>query len=376
MAAPTEVYVDPSIAGDSGAGTIGDPYGDLEYALATVTQDATNGNRINIKAGTDEVLSAALAIVANYGTPTISAPLIFQGYTSAAGDGGIGGISGGESVGIHTATLNYVYWFDLHLHNCGSNNCLVISRSSCGNLEVNNLTGNGIVAIDGGSVFNCNVYNIAGVGVNTSSASKRAVLVDSCYFKNDATNKFTSAIELSDSSLATRNIVSVDSTSNGIKAIGSGAHHITNNSLFSNGGESSAAIFGDGTTDWNAVIANNLIEGWSGTAGKDIDRAPNARFAIIYGNGVFNVTNTEYDDIGQQGWLATAQDNQVLTVSPFAQSGSDTFANRFTYFAPTATDAGVIGGAYPAENSLDKGAAQHADTAATTVIIKKTTRIM
>ena len=86
MAYPTHVYVDPSIAGDSGTGTIGDPYGDLQYALNTVTR-GTDGNQFNIKAGTDEVLAASIT-TATYGTPSTSQPLIFRGYTSAANDGG------------------------------------------------------------------------------------------------------------------------------------------------------------------------------------------------------------------------------------------------------------------------------------------------
>ena len=47
MTTPTELYVDPSIAADSGAGTIGDPYGDLEYCIEQETFDLTNGTRIN-----------------------------------------------------------------------------------------------------------------------------------------------------------------------------------------------------------------------------------------------------------------------------------------------------------------------------------------
>ena len=41
----TEVYVDPSIAGDSGVGTIGDPYGDLEYAIEQETFDTKKCTR-------------------------------------------------------------------------------------------------------------------------------------------------------------------------------------------------------------------------------------------------------------------------------------------------------------------------------------------
>ena len=53
----TEVYVDPAINGNSGTGTLVDPYGDLQYALDTKARDSTNGDRFNIKAGTAEVLA-------------------------------------------------------------------------------------------------------------------------------------------------------------------------------------------------------------------------------------------------------------------------------------------------------------------------------
>jgi len=52
-------------------------------------------------------------------------------------------------------------------------------------------------------------------------------------------------------------------------------------------------------------------------------------------------------------------DNEELGASPFAKSGADTFANRFTYFAPVDTG-NVIGGAYPSGANLDKGAVQAA----------------
>ena len=117
MAAPTEIYVDPSIAADSGAGTIGDPYGDLQYALNTATQDGTSGNRFNIKAGTYEVVASALTYTGTYGNPSGSAPLIFQGYTSAAGDGGLGQIDFSAGSHLFCAVDAYVRFVDLEFKN-------------------------------------------------------------------------------------------------------------------------------------------------------------------------------------------------------------------------------------------------------------------
>lgn len=47
----TEVYVDSSIGADSGAGTIGDPYGRLSHAF-TQSSSTTNGKRYNVKGTT------------------------------------------------------------------------------------------------------------------------------------------------------------------------------------------------------------------------------------------------------------------------------------------------------------------------------------
>ena len=88
----TEIFVDPSIAGNSGAGTLGNPYGDLQWLLDQETFDTVNGSMINVdvNVGTAEILAAGLDLVGNFtagGAPSATAPLLIQGYDSAAGDG-------------------------------------------------------------------------------------------------------------------------------------------------------------------------------------------------------------------------------------------------------------------------------------------------
>lgn len=75
---PTLYYVDPSIAADSGTGTLGDPFGDLQYGLNTVSRNATTGDRFRLIHGTAEFLVTSLSL-AMYGTPTEEAPLIIEG---------------------------------------------------------------------------------------------------------------------------------------------------------------------------------------------------------------------------------------------------------------------------------------------------------
>jgi hypothetical protein len=81
---------------------------------------------------------------------------------------------------------------------------------------------------------------------------------------------------------------------------------------------------------------------------------------VLYGyNGMYN-NATDYS--GSVDIIQALGDNESLGSSPFAKSGADTFANRFTYFEPA--DVGnVRGGAHPSGCRLDKGAVQHADPA-------------
>lgn len=350
MAAPTEIYVDPAINANSGTGTIGDPYGDLQYALNTASRDTTNGNRINIKAGTDEVMSSAISL-ATFGTPGSTSPLIFQGYTSAAGDGGIGGISGGGSVAIFSAASHYTHFVDLHLHNCGAADILTIGNAMVANCEFDNTTGNGLSQGNAiGLVLGCNFHNISGNGVNKSSTGPIQVIRN--YFKNGA-NSFNAAINTNQQLSAVGNIISVSGASDGI-VNPSYFNLIERNSIFSNGGT------GQGIRAGGAGIAgyvlSNLIEGFSGSGGVGIEVFDELN--CLGSNAVYNCA-TNYalsDDV-----MVQLLDNETLGSSPFAKSGSDTFANRATYFAPL--DVGnVWSGAYPGGLGLDKGAVQHAAT--------------
>ena len=73
------------------AGTALLPFHTVQGALDLTTRNATDGDRINVKAGTADTLNATLSYT-TYGTPVSGAILIIQGYTSTAGDGGIGEI--------------------------------------------------------------------------------------------------------------------------------------------------------------------------------------------------------------------------------------------------------------------------------------------
>ena len=349
-AAPTETYVDPSLDSLSGAGTSGDPYGDLQWALDQMTRDSTDGDRVNVKAGTAEVTTGTLTL-ATYGTPTATAPLIIQGYTSAEGDEGVGEIDGNGSFGCFAATEDYVTVADMHIHNGGSAVLLNFDNfCSAFRCEINNTSANGMHFDINGEATQCNIHDVGGEGV------MGAVRVWFCYFAN-GTKDFTFAVRPADDCSVYGNMIIIDGSSIGIR-VGDGRNFgIHHNSILSSSGTGSGLLITGGHK--NGVISNNIVEGFSGVGGDGINFSTHTGNKTIYVNNAFynNTANESNKPTGK--WLVDS-DNESLGSSPFAKSGSNTFSNRFIYFAPL--DVGdVWAGAYPVGSNRDKGAVQHVD---------------
>lgn len=337
MAAPTDYFCDPSIAADSGAGTIGDPWGDLQFALNSITRDATDGDRINIKAGTAEVVSAELDLT-SYGTPADTAPLIFQGYTSAQGDGGKGVLdgNGGTHAFWNKATVEGVYFVDLKFQNVGAATAAINIDRFCG-------------------VFDCEFEDIAATNVIIGQiGNAHTVLVSRChfhdlsntvlkdvrsygnYFKNDGTKDIGTCLY---NCFSWRDIASLDGSSNFFDADGTNLVVCQQANVLSSSGTGIGINFDFGRF---GLLTSCLVEGFSGAGGVGIKVADSGRMASLFSNnGAFN--NTTNYSIGAD--VIIAEDNEELASTPFAKSGADTFANRFTYFAPVDTG-NVLGGAY------------------------------
>jgi len=356
VADQSQYYVDPSGGDDTtGTGTVGAPWKTVQHALDTITRDTADGDAINIRDTADDVLTAALSLT-TYGAPSAGSPLTFRGYSTSAKDGGIGGISGGGSYQI-LSTLQYVEFIDMHLHNTGSN--AIVSITYFGvfiNCEFDNTTDNGFYSAGYiHSFHNCHFHNIGDHGIQCNGA-----WVKNCYFKNDGSNDFSAAIQITNfyEAVMEGNIISVDGTSDGIY-LGTTNYlkQIRNNSIYSNGG-TGQGIIGATSTTFSNQIANNLIEGFSGTGGIGMDLANAAgQEAMIVNNSVYNCATTA--NLNQEGIIENDM-AESLGSSPFAKSGSDTFANRYTYFSPL--DVGnVFNGSYK-NPSLHRGAVQIQDT--------------
>ncbi len=316
----TEIYVDPSIAADSGAGTSGDPYGDLEYAIEQSSLGA-GGTRFNVKAGTDEVIATDLdAALATAGiTPTETAQLVIQGYTATAGDGGIGGISGGGSTEIITTSRDYINLIDLHLHNTGSAIIVDLDNfSSVLNCQFDNTSGAGLSLNVRSYVGSCYFTNIGGAGLTMGEG-----LAEFNYFENGATNQFSTALSMSAQCVFFRNIFSLDGSSNGIATHDDGI--ALNNSIYSDGG-TGRGIFASNSTI-ASKIANNLVEGFSGSGGVGIDLDGSNSGVKYYGaNSAYNcATDFNTPTIGPFKDLGG---NESLSESPFTNASTKDFSPK------------------------------------------------
>lgn len=347
----TQYYVDPSINANSGTGTIGDPFGDLQYALDTVTRDSSNGDQFNIKSGTAEVLTGNLSF-ASYGTPSATAPIAFRGYTSAANDGGKGAIDGNATYGLFASNLNYAKILDLEISNCGSAEAISLNEEGViANCKID--TSHWARLGYHGFVFNNEFLN--GTTSSCLQTNGRSHIVSN-YFQCDQSGN-GNAVYCSNqgADFVAWNIFTCASTTTAGRCLNLATRNCiaTNNSFFGNGSNASGVRI---EATRGVSVVNNIFSGFSNTTGKAIDS--NNADLHMYLNNAFYDNTADFNGTADEWGIVS--DNETLTADPFTKSGSNTYANRFTYFEPVDTG-NIYGGAFPSGSRVDKGAVQHQD---------------
>ena len=345
MGAYTEYYVDPGSGSDGNAGTSdGAAWATLDHALNNITRDTTNGDRINIKAGTALTLSANLD-TGTYGSGSNSAPLVIQGYTSTAGDGGICVINGSSNT-YHAQGWNSAnYWnlVDLEFTSMAAfGGTSIFLNDGVGLYHCYFHDLDGYVRVDNsGHVFGCRFENIdASYGLLLDSIDAIAY---GNFFADGANTFSTSAIRANnDHAIVERNIISLTGNAHGIEINGD-EQMVIGNSILSAGGTGSGIVIIN--QRFRNIIMNNLVEGFSGTGGHGLECTSTAHDQTIYrSNAVYNCATAYDSSFADQIWLSET-DNETLGASPFAKSGSNNYSNRFTYFSPADTG-NVRGQAY------------------------------
>ncbi len=329
MAAPTDYYVDPSIASDGGLGTLGSPWTRadgqcVQYALNNITRDTTNGDRINIKAGSRDIVPTSGYTLTTYGTPAINAQLYFQGYTSAQGDGGIGlidvdGNTMWASTGYSYINLAYLDVTDLNATKyTGTDLCHLDNNNYIYNCTFHGLTpGLRVVELGSDSHAMWNYfYNNTATQIRTNARTH--IIGNKCITGPTYDFDFEGLRAVGIQTVFMFNIVSVNGDENGIRYFYSNT--VMHNSVYSDGG-TGTGIFNADDAVAGAVVLNNLVEGFSGTGGVGIATPANEPVAMIAGNAVYDCA-TAYD-INDVFMYET--DNETLSASPFNDAANADF---------------------------------------------------
>lgn len=339
---------------DQHTGAVALPWATVQHALDFTTRDAANGDRFNVKAGTDDVLAAALDFT-TYGNPTAVGPWILQGYTTSAGDGGIGGIDCDASFSVFASTaLDYITIQDMHLHNAGAQDIINLDNYiHMINVEVDDTSATGIQIDSTGKIKYCYVHNVGTYGIRADDNNT----IEYCTLEN-GTNDFDVAIITTGANTSIRNnVISVDSSSDGIQntAVTPGALIcIEGNSIYSSGGTGQGIIIaGKGT-----ILLNNIVEGFSGVGGIGYD--VNEDLTLYGHNSAYN-NATNFDLAGGTAQYRNLGNNTVLGSSPFSNPGAGNFE----------VDTSVQAGGWPTafkgiatDTFIDEGAAQREETGA------------
>jgi hypothetical protein len=324
-------YIDSS-AGTGGDGTSGDPWGSIQEAIDEATVGSYSVGIFNCKGS--ETWSSALDFSSWGG----SSGMMLRGMSSTAGDGGRYTIDiDGNS--WPNAAKNYWVWCDLNLTNSGSDSgfynwgaAYSVFWMNCKFSDWNVGSGNAVLSPNEYSarIMNCEFTDIDGDAVGKNSAT-----VDSCFFSNSGTREIETACQ---AKVLINSVFSLDGASNGW--VQEREAYCAHNSFFSNGGTGTGVECEKGRN----TVHSCLFAGWSGTGGIGLKlRSYGYEMrAVAYKNSAYNCT-TNYD-LNDTGLHLLIEDNETLTGSPFAQSGSATdYDNRRTYFSPQ--DVGnVLGG--------------------------------
>ena len=252
---------------------------------------------------------------------------MFQGYTSAAGDGGQGGISGGGSVPIFDGAFQNVHFIDLHMHNTGANYIMRqtttgTSAASMVRCEIDNCTGDATSVGAYGGIYACTFHNIGGIAASGAVDTKLMY----CYFYDDGGNDMTMAVTGFSNCL--HNVINLSGGGDGIAVALAGS--FTNyNTLYSSSGTGLGIQSYINT--YMGIILNNYVEGFATNFNLINPSSSKKGVAVLAGNASYNGATADFNiEAGHAGidyWGSTTltDSNEILTASALNNAGSSLF---------------------------------------------------
>lgn len=351
-----EIYVDPAINADSGDGTIGNPYGDLQYAFDNTTHSTSGSHetRFNVKSGTDEVLSGDMDW--SYSTNN-QRPITIEGYNSTAGDGGRGSISCNSGGFLDEQGADYIRLVNLDITGDHSDYIVHLDQGcSLHNVKITQNGSGGCLFLDQAStITQCHFIDNR---VGGSRVTVAALSTNPCKMSN-------SIIEYSGNSHASEyfdyfNNLIINKSSNGYGLkVGFKACVQGNIVLNTNSGTNNRYGIDVSYSNGQQLITGNYIEGYNGSnAGAIKVAGPFPDNVVMFDNYYFNCTRGLTD--GSNPWpyhlTTTMQDAILLGSSPVDIAGSDYSIDNATMRDLSVGTAGNgLMSWYPFRNKVDEG---------------------
>jgi len=321
----THYYVDPGGGSDvTGDGSIGTPWASVQHALDTITRDTVNGDQINIKAGTADVLAATLDLT-TYGTPTATAPLVLRGYTSAANDGGMGTLDGNGGGFSLTPTENYCGYIDLRLTNVNVNHGILATGNYClayrCQIDTNaGSSGIGIAPRAGCLVAGCYIYGVMR-GIQTGWGGSHFVgnyiMISASGGVGILNNNTNQDTYLSNIIVITQANACGYYANNASAGQSLFAHNIVYNTA---AGTAAGLLLNDNAAGHSDSVLNNIICGWSGVGGVGIRHDGQV---LTHGYNAF------YNNTTDESYAATMLDlggDVSLAADPFTDAANGDFS--------------------------------------------------
>lgn len=329
--AATNWYVDPLSGSNANDGTSdAQAWETLQYALDNYTPTANDGDIINIKDSATIQLSANL----DYSnvTSSVTTPFCMRGYTSSAGDGGRCTIDVQTYTFMFT-TLPIILVDMIFTNTSGSNNgyISIYSYSTVKRCKFHSLS-HGLRI--GGT--NCRVLDSEFTDVGNyfiENPGTDYILIRNNYFYNSGTRTPSSCIDADSSSnyiYVHNNIFHLDSTTHGVNGNSANLVFLSfcNNTCLTSG-TGDAVKWSHGS--YSSIVEDNIFEGWNTAV--NFDNSDN-RFGASLSNNHFYDNSTDIGSTTYTTFIITEDNFLSSAESVLAKTGSPTFANRFSYFAP------------------------------------------
>lgn len=312
------------------AGTALLPWRSIQGAMDLATSDNTDGDQINVVAGTAQVLSAAWDWT-TFGNPTLTAPCTIRGCTATANDGGVAEINCGGFQPLGTLGRAYLNLVDLELHTFGNQDGLAISTGLYLNLTIhkggstpsaralcNNVT-------PGGRISHCHIYNPGTTGRCVTLGD--GLEVDHCTL-DTGSESGAYGIYLSGSGLVNatvQNCLILVGATNGIGVYCNAPGPVLRHNTVRN--STAGTTYGIGLDANNAgrpalICTNNLVAGWSGAGGIGIKSVGDVY--LLGHNAYYN--NTTNLSVADQVFIDLTANDVVLGSDPFTNAAGGDYS--------------------------------------------------